>query len=1396
MKKMYYLILGRGATFTKSIFIASLLFYSIFSFGQGGSLVCNGLVQVSLNIDCEAQINPDMILEGSYDSLNLFSVQISGVTGDVVTQPGEHTVTVTDMTTGNNCWGNIIVEDKLPPIIENCPCAEDNTDPECQFLCSDLEGILNGTIAIPTPDVIENCGSYETLIQDDIDDYGCGGKLLKRTYRYKDEHDNVSQLCETYLYLVPITIGDITPPVKHVNMPCSAGTTPEEVYDYFEPLVGVDSAMTLAYPTINGQIISNTGPCNLIATKHETSIFPCGASCSSSVKIARTWSIIDWCADISEEFTQVVSTKDLVPPTIQGTDLTTSVNPWNCAADIDFPKPIVLHDDCADTVRYEIAGPVGVSFIYSRAKDQWTAQDVPKGIHEFYYRAIDCCGNVGIDTVKVTVVDKSSPVAISKEFVVISLTKEHGENGIAKLYPASIDNGSHDGCTDVHLEIRREGNDCGHEGNNTYNDDGHPFDDPNDPDDGNFVKFCCEDITDISDDGVPFGRVKVWLRVWDDGDMDGTFGTAGDNYNETWSWVRVEDKLPPSIECPDDVTIECYDSYDDLAITGFATASFTCSQGQADYEDIDMDLTSCGIGTVTRRWFVNGYENYNCIQHIEIESGDFFDPQSIVWPQDDETTCDMIDSYQVTWNDAPCALIGLSVDSDTFQFTDNACLKIINTYTLVDWCVYDPNSGTTEGMWSHTQIVKVQDDTKPTITCTDTMFVADDISDADNDGITCELNGFTLSNSAADEGDCSSKWLKWVIYVDLWGDGVSEYEFSSYLSSNDNTFDDDNNNGVPDIYVPATNSYQDVTITIPDGIAGSMNNHKVTWTVTDGCGNKTSCTSIVMVVDKKKPTPYCISLSSAVMDNGTVELWARDFDQGSFDNCTDEEDLLFTLYNEKPVQSKIFVEHYFKGDGLDATEAEYLAGDAQKWVPEFNSSSKIFDCDDLPIAEVMMTVWDEKGEYDFCEVTLTLVDNQDACNDSIMRVDLEGRIQDISGNAMPDVKVSLINDVLPGYPRSNYTDEEGIYSFVNQPSTLDYSIAVEKDGDYMNGVSTLDLVLIQRHILGLEKFDDPYKVIASDINNDAKVRTSDLVELRKLILGVNNAFENNTSWRFIDKEQLFSDPNDPWPFNEIMFMSALDPDKDNIHFYGQKIGDVNNSAKANIKDGNAVPRSPKTLSLWAVNQPVMAGETVTIGIKSPTAIQSYGMQFTLGFDGLVFETLRSEVFDLNSDNYAVLPDGSLVVSVSSPSLIDVEAGDPVFYVTAKVKQQGLISDMININSGALNAEAYLSGMVEHIVQLSFVEIHEENQTGFVLMQNEPNPFSEKTAIQFSIPEDGVVVMSLFDFSGKLVSKSIKDYDKGSHTLVLQKDQFPHNGVYYCKVDHNNNSSIIKMIHLK
>ena len=63
------------------------------------------------------------------------------------------------------------------------------------------------------------------------------------------------------------------------------------------------------------------------------------------------------------------------------------------------------------------------------------------------------------------------------------------------------------------------------------------------------------------------------------------------------------------------------------------------------------------------------------------------------------------------------------------------------------------------------------------------------------------------------------------------------------------------------------------------------------------------------------------------------------------------------------------------------------------------------------------------------------------------------------------------------------------------------TVSASKTDDYTNGVSTLDLVLIQRHIfLGLTKLDSPEKLLAADVNKDGKVTASDLVELRKLIL--------------------------------------------------------------------------------------------------------------------------------------------------------------------------------------------------------------------------------------------------------------------------------------------------------
>jgi subtilisin-like proprotein convertase family protein len=90
------------------------------------SLACNDNVQISLDETGCATVGADDILEGGpygcYDDyivevLNQFGFPNGDVVCcDLVGQT--RTVRVTDPETGNMCWGSIVIEDKLPPVLE------------------------------------------------------------------------------------------------------------------------------------------------------------------------------------------------------------------------------------------------------------------------------------------------------------------------------------------------------------------------------------------------------------------------------------------------------------------------------------------------------------------------------------------------------------------------------------------------------------------------------------------------------------------------------------------------------------------------------------------------------------------------------------------------------------------------------------------------------------------------------------------------------------------------------------------------------------------------------------------------------------------------------------------------------------------------------------------------------------------------------------------------------------------------------------------------------------------------------------------------------------------------------------------------------------------------------
>ncbi|MDX2134561.1 MAG: HYR domain-containing protein, partial [Saprospiraceae bacterium] len=98
------------------------------------SLVCNDLVNISLDSSCTHVLGADQVLEGGpYRCYDNYIVQLdriapfgNGPWTPAVLGPGDvgksYAYRVVDPATNNTCWGMVLVEDKLPPVL-SCPLA-------------------------------------------------------------------------------------------------------------------------------------------------------------------------------------------------------------------------------------------------------------------------------------------------------------------------------------------------------------------------------------------------------------------------------------------------------------------------------------------------------------------------------------------------------------------------------------------------------------------------------------------------------------------------------------------------------------------------------------------------------------------------------------------------------------------------------------------------------------------------------------------------------------------------------------------------------------------------------------------------------------------------------------------------------------------------------------------------------------------------------------------------------------------------------------------------------------------------------------------------------------------------------------------------------------------------
>jgi hypothetical protein len=174
---------------------------------------------------------------------------------------------------------------------------------------------------------------------------------------------------------------------------------------------------------------------------------------------------------------------------------------------------------------------------------------------------------------------------------------------------------------------------------------------------------------------------------------------------------------------------------------------------------------------------------------------------------------------------------------------------------------------------------------------------------------------------------------------------------------------------------------------------------------------------------------------------------------------------------------------------------------------------------------------------------------------------ISGSIKNEKGTGVANVRVQLIGT--SGFTVTTLTDDLGNYSIDNIPLGETYEIGAGKADVYENGLSTLDMIRVQKHILNLETLSSPYQIIAADVNNSGTISTLDLIQMRKVILNLETKFASPV-WLFVPTAKNFQDAKDPFKglVSGAYTISSLSASTLTFNLVGIKFGDINSSVDA------------------------------------------------------------------------------------------------------------------------------------------------------------------------------------------------------------------------------------------
>ncbi len=552
----------------------------------------------------------------------------------------------------------------------------------------------------------------------------------------------------------------------------------------------------------------------------------------------------------------------------------------------------------------------------------------------------------------------------------------------------------------------------------------------------------------------------------------------------------------------------------------------------------------------------------------------------------------------------------------------------------------------------------------------------------------------------------------------------------------------------------------------------------IAWRVMDGCGNAISFQYYKLRIKD------CVPPAIDVYDKRVALSGSIEFNLGG--------------------EAKICVSHILKSVGDNCTDVNTLKRNlvlvrddlnpTRKYSPDFTQCINV-SCADVN-KTVPLQVWtvDKAGTPGFIISNIYVADNIGVCGTTpqpltslLISSKTDGnipiqnvKITGISGNSTDEL--SFGNSATNGFLTAEGLTVGNQYQFK----------AVKTDEAYM-GVTTFDIALISRHILGLETINSPYGLLAADVNEDGEIDATDIIELRNFVLRRVTDLPRR-SWRFVDSSYVIQNRTNPFleDIPEVISIGNLTPNMQKA-FKGIKKGDVSGSTGIKPNLLNLQERQSQILSITTDDIAVEKGQSYSISFAA-NGFNASSYQFTLGFTEGVAQIQSIQIGNLpnmGNGNFGLFKN-ALTTSWNGAADMNNPQLFTLYFTAIKT---GKLSEMLIINNTLTAVEAISKEGKPLAVELKFNHSGVQ-EIAYSLYQNHPNPFDKETTIVFNLPTETSAQLTVYSLDGRILYTQKDNFKAGKHEIKIDKKDINSSGVLYYRLDTPDFTTTRKMVLIK